>query len=345
MKYIDLPIPELYDLRADPGEARNLVGAQPDTVERLRRLLDDVRSADRGTARTSEDSETRERLRSLGYLASSPGSGPERYGIEDDPKRLIAYDDTLHELTARYLDGDVAGALALCRKLVRRRPDTPLWLMHLALLERDSGNLEAAVDALRRVVALTPDDQDAFALLGAYLTEAGRARDAADLLEAHAGRQDVAPELLTARSLALARLGRHDEALATMRTARERNPSNAMTLVEMGTIHLMRGDRDDARRAFQAALSINPRAARAHSSLGVLAVEDGRANEAREHWRAATSVDPREHETILGLGIALARAGRSGQARACFEFFVASAPPARYQRDIDRARLWLAQNR
>lgn len=344
-KYIDLPIPELYDLRADPREARNLAAAQPAAVERLRRLLDEVRRADPGPARAPEDSETRERLRSLGYLASGRRSAAGRYGIDDDPKRLIAHDATLHEVTARYLEGDVAGALALCRELVRRRPDTPLWLMHLALLERETGNVQAGIDALRRVLALTPRDEEAFTLLGAYLTEAGRAREAADLLEAHVRRPDAAPELLTTRAIALARLGRHDEALATMRTARERNPSNPRTLVEIGTIHLIRGDRDEARRAFEAALAVDPRAARAHSSLGVLAVEDGRDGSAREHWRAAISVDPGEHEKILGLGIALARSGRTREARACFEFFVEAAPASRYRSDIDRARQWLARNR
>lgn len=344
-KYIDLPIPELYDLGTDPGESRNLAGAQPNTVARMRTLLAQARGADRGPAPASEDADTRERLRSLGYLASSPRAAPERFGVEDDPKRLIAHDATLHEVTARYLDGDVQGALTLCRDLVRRRPDTPLWLMHLALLERESGNLAAGVDALRRVLALTPDDEEALTLLGAYLTEAGRAREAVDLLDAHARREHVAPELLTARALALARLGRHDEALAAMRTARERDPSDAMTLVEIGTIHLMRGDRGEARDAFRAALSIDPRAARAHSSLGVLAVEEGRVDLAREHWRAATAVDPREHEKVLGLGIALARGGRLREARACFEFFVESAPSSRYRRDIERARVWLAQNR
>ena len=344
-KYIELPLPELYDLRTDPGETRNLVDAQPETVARLRRLLDEVRRADRGSARTSENAETRERLRSLGYLAPSTRTAPAKYTDADDPKRLIEHDATLHELTARYLDGDVAGALALCRELVGRRPDTPLWLMHLALLERESGNLDAGIDALRRVIALTPDDQEALALLGAYLTEAGRAGDAVRVLDAPAARPEATPEVQTTRALALARLGRFDEALAAMRTARQRNPANAMTLVEIGTVHLMRGDRAEARRAFEEALAIDPQAARAHSSLGVLAVEDGRPQEAREHWRAATSADPREHEKVLGLGIALARAGRPREARACFEFFVQAAPPSRYARDIERAQLWLDRNR
>ena len=114
--------------------------------------------------------------------------------------------------------------------------------------------------------------------------------------------------------------------------------------MEIGTVHLMAGDRDRAAQAFQEALGLNPAVARAHSSLGVLSVEGGRASDAIAHWKAATSLDPREHENILRVGIALARAGRTAEARACLQFFVDAAPPSRYRRDIERARVWLKQS-
>ncbi|MGH9371877.1 MAG: sulfatase, partial [Vicinamibacterales bacterium] len=38
-KYIDLPIPELYDLAADPREANNIAGSQPQLVAELRDLV------------------------------------------------------------------------------------------------------------------------------------------------------------------------------------------------------------------------------------------------------------------------------------------------------------------
>jgi arylsulfatase A-like enzyme/Flp pilus assembly protein TadD len=343
IKYIELPIPELYDLEADPREANNLARAQPARVAELGRLLGAFRRSEAVPQPRAEDAQTRERLRSLGYVASAPQPHPTQYTEKDDPKHLIQTDAVLHEVAAMYFEGDVAGALAKCRELVRRRPDTPLWLLHLALLERESGNLAAGIDALRTVIALSPDDSEALSLLGAYLTEAGRAREASDLLELHARRPDAALEVLTTRALALARQGRTGDALATLAIARERDPSNAMTVVEIGTVHLMAGDRDRAGRSFQEALALNPAAARAHSSLGVLSVEDGRTSEAIAHWKAATSLDPREHEKILRVGIALARAGRTAEARACLQFFVDAAPASRYGRDIERARAWLKQ--
>src|SRR5439155_2399345 len=69
LKYIDLPIPELYDVAADPAESRNLASSRPADVRQLQTLLRQLRASDRGPIRTSESAETRKRLGSLGYLS------------------------------------------------------------------------------------------------------------------------------------------------------------------------------------------------------------------------------------------------------------------------------------
>ncbi|MCA1649429.1 MAG: sulfatase-like hydrolase/transferase [Acidobacteria bacterium] len=339
-KYIELPIPELYDLRADPHEQRNLAASDTSRVAALRAQLDELRSSEPVHA-AKESAEARERLRSLGYATGSGGKPAERYSEEDDPKRLIGLDAILQEILDRYLAGDIPGALARCRELVRNRPSMALSWMQLAHLEREAGNLNPAVDAMRRAVALSAGDSEPLALLGAYLTEAGRAHEAADLLESAARQPHGDVDILTARALALARLNRIDEALAILTRARDRDPSDAMLLVHIGTVQLTGGNRAAARGAFEQALRLSPNLARAHSSLGVMALEDGHADRASEHWKAATSLDPGEHGRILALGIAFARSGRAPAARVCFEFFAAHAPRPRYARDLDRVRAWL----
>src|SRR5262249_22617131 len=53
-KYIDLPIPELYDLAADPGEQHNLAGERPADARELQRLLGGFRAGERSATRTAE---------------------------------------------------------------------------------------------------------------------------------------------------------------------------------------------------------------------------------------------------------------------------------------------------
>ncbi len=341
-KYVELPLPELYRLDGDPGETRNLASSEPQQLEALRAILAPLRAIDQGGPRSQETAESRERLRSLGYLTAA-AAPKERYTVEDDPKRLIALDTMLQEVVSLHLEGRTAAALARCRDVVRRRQGMALSLLHLAQLEREAGNLVAAVAALRQAVASNPGDDVALALLGASLTQAGRAHEAADVLAVAARRRDPDVEVLATRALALAKLGSQQEALAELARARALEPQNAMLLVNVGTVHFMGGDPVRAREAFLAALASNPSLARAHSSLGMLAAEAGGIDEAVEHWRRALALDPREHEKLLGLSFLLWRQGRTKEARPCFELFVASAPPARYGKEIERVRALLAQ--
>jgi tetratricopeptide (TPR) repeat protein len=255
---------------------------------------------------------------------------------------LIGFDARLQEIVGQYLAGDLQGALARCRALLSERPDMPLTLFHLAQLERENGNLDGAIDALRKAVALVPDNSESVAMLGAYLTQAGRSAEAVKLLEPFARREHADADVVTARAIALAKLRRFDEALAMLSRASTEDPSNGRLLLEAGTIHLMAGERDRARDAWNSALAVNPNLARAHTSLGVLSIEARRPAEAVEHWKAASAIDPREHGTILGIGLSLAKAGQTSEAKAALNFFVTHAPPSRFANEIERARTVLA---
>jgi len=338
MKFIDLPIPELYDLQRDANEQQNLAGSQPQRVEEMRALLNPFRANDRRAERRPETADAVERLRSVGYTSAVVRPSA-RYTEADDPKRLIGLDAMLQDVLRLYLAGDLRTAIARCRELVERRPTMAVSLLELAHLERESGNLAAGIDALRRAAALTPEDAQTMSLLAAYLTQAGRAREAVDLLEPYSRREPPDPQVLTSRAMALAAAGRTTDALSTLEQARRHDPTNAMLHVESGTVYLMAGDRVHAREEFQAALAINPGAARAHSSLGAIASDEGRTDEAIAHWRQALEADPREAEKLLAFAEFLR--GRGADARPYLALFVASASPQQYGRQIERAREWL----
>jgi Flp pilus assembly protein TadD len=219
----------------------------------------------------------------------------------------------------------------------------PVAYLHLAFLERARGDLPAAVTALRRALALRPDDTETVALLGVYLGEAGHPREAADLLEPFTRRPQPDLDVLTARGMALAALGRRDDALATFRAARAAYPTSAMVLVNIGTVQLMGGDAQSARRSFEEALQADPGLARAHNSLGVIAAREGRLDEAVERWKRAATLDPTDYQTLFNLGSTLRRLGREAEARPYLEAYLRQAPAAVDARDIARVRAWLAE--
>jgi choline-sulfatase len=325
-KYVDLPLPELFELRSDPGEARNLVASRARELDELRRRLAALRSADRGVARVREAADVRERLNALGYVAA-PAVAPEAvYGEDDDPKRLIALDALLQQVIGRHREGNLQAALEACRELVKRRPRMSLSLLHLAQLEREAGNLPGGIAALERALAANPRDTTALALLGSYLVQAGRARDAVRALAPEAAAAEPDPELLASLALAQARVGRVPEALKTLERARRADPQSALLLLDLGTVRLTAGDAAGAVQAFESALAANPGLARAHSSLGFVRAQQGGTASALDHWRAALELEPRECEALLSLASLAANAGGEAAARPYLELFLELAP-------------------
>lgn len=346
LKYIDLPVPELYDLRADPQEARNLIDARAADARDLRQLLT-AATADAslpGAGRIAESADARARLESLGY-ASAGAPARARYTEKDDPKRLIGLDAALQDVVRLYLSGDRGQALARAEALVRERDDMRVAWMTLAQIQRDNGTLDDAIASLRRAHALGPEDPQTTALLGTYLTERGSAADAVALLGPAASGKDADLQVMVALALAQARSNHTADAVATLERARAAHPANAMLLVHLGTVQLMANRREEARHAFEAAAAANPGNARAHSSLGAMHAEDGRRDEAVAEWREATRIDPSEYGRIFILGVSLARAGRTIPARTCLTFVAEAAPSDTWPQQVAAARGWLAAHK
>ncbi len=339
LKYIELPLPELYDLSADPGETRNLAASRPQELERLGARLKRLRASDRGTTPAKESPETLERLRALGYVASGQPLAPkERFTANDDPKRLIELDAMTSRMLELHHEGRLDEAVAVGRDVIARRPDMDLAHMQLAYLERARGDLRAAIASAQRAVELRPGDAESSALLAVYLTEAGRARDAVAFLQPWLERGDDDLDVANALGVALATAGRPREAQDVLARARRAHPTNTQVLVNIGTVCLVTGDLEGARQAFEAALELDPDVARAHNSLGVIAAREGHMPEAVERWKRALALNPEDYQTLYNLGSVLWQSGRRDEARPYFEAYLRSAPKALEAPDLARVR-------
>lgn len=326
-KYIDLPIPELYDLRADPRELTNLAASRPGDVARLRSLLLDLRRSDPGLQAVVEESEeARERLRALGYAA---GGAPQktRYTEEDDPKRLMGLSTSLSQAIGRYDAGDLRGALALCREVVAARSTMPQAFHYMAFLEWQLGEREAAIAAARKALALNTGSTEVAARLGFYLAQSGRAQEAVALLEPYSRRRDPDADVVTALAVAYSALGRTANAIEAFDRLLTIDPSDAMALLNKGRACVQAGRKAEAREALEAALRLNPSLGLAHVSLGLLASQSGQTDEALAEWRKALEADPHAYEALFNLGLTLLKVGRAAEARPYVERYVREAPP------------------
>jgi arylsulfatase A-like enzyme/Flp pilus assembly protein TadD len=341
-KYIDLPIPELYDIRADPQEVHNLLSARPDRERVLRARLDAFGPTSPATAaRRAGDADTA-RLLSLGYLSGSAAIKA-HYGEADDPKRLVDIDRQLQSGVTLFQRGQLQDALDVFESLTRARPDMALAYLHDAYIKWELGDAAGAIATLESARARGATSPDLDTQLGIYLAEAGDVSRALSILASATNQSSPDPEALNGIGIARARVNDARGAIEAFRRVLEIDPSNAAAYQNIGTVNLQRGDLNAARQAFTEALALDPQMAGAYNGLGVAAMRSGQRDAAITAWERAVTLDGRQFDTLFNLGVTLMDAGDETRARPYLERFAATAPVSRYARDLEEVRRLLGR--
>jgi arylsulfatase A-like enzyme/tetratricopeptide (TPR) repeat protein len=343
-KFIDLPLPELYDLPRDPKEEKNLFAQERRAAHALREVLprESVWPPPKGAVSPEEEA----RLRSLGYSAGSAGA-KSAYTAADDPKTLVGVDRKLHQVVDAYSRGHYEEAAGLAREVVAERPDLPEAYEHLSLalrqLERDGEAIEALQGALGRGL----DRESIRRQLGLALAEAGRSAEAVAVLEPLASSPDTSQNIdaatLNALGIALSDAGRHGEAVAVLQRVTGQYPQDPKGFENLGIVALRMDQPEQARSQLQRALALNPDLPIAWNTLGVALYRLEGPAAALDAWERSVALDPRQYDALFNIGLVAAQAGRTAQARQALTRFVETAPPARFGPDIQKARQILAQ--
>jgi choline-sulfatase len=229
-KFIEAPQPELYDLRSDPGELRNLYVPWDTTVQKLRKMLAQLSAKSLPPGKPSRGAVspgTIDELRALGYLgpadARSSTDVPEP-SLLPDPKDKIEEQNLLHVAMMAAEDEQSTKARVALEKVLQLNNRSTIALSQLGSLEIASGNYTKAADYLRRAREIRPDD-------------AVVAFDYARALE-------LSGDLPSARNALQASL--------------KRNPDQLAARLLMGQLYLKSNDAKAAEDQFEAALLLQP---------------------------------------------------------------------------------------
>ncbi len=334
LKYVDLPLRELYDLSADPNETKNLAGARETDVRALARALPvEAKAPPRREVPSAEEVA---RLRALGYLASAGGNaGKGTYSEADDPKRLLAVDQAIHRLIDHYQRGRMREAVAEAETLVRSHPRLSIGVEHLAFLYQQSNRLPDAARLLKAFFAGPGREGGTQEPLrvryGMVLAEMGRAREAAAVLAPLAGSSD--PDTLNALGIALADAGDFTRAREVFDRSLRADGGNPRTLEDLGIVALRERKPAEARENFRKALAINPNLPNSLNGLGAAEATLGNVDAAMVAWNRAVEVNPADLEALYNLGTVAVRAGRVEMAAGALRRYLALAPPARFERE------------
>jgi arylsulfatase A-like enzyme/Flp pilus assembly protein TadD len=348
-KYVDLPIPELYDLAGDPKETRNLASRARDRLTVLSHLLRTY-NVDPPNRPGRESAETAAALKSLGYIQ---GSAPTRatYTEADDPKRLVEIDRDLHTATTLAQNGRGDEAVAMLNSVIARRPQTADAYISLAHAYWEGGQPQMAISALEHALASGAPERDVRIRLGIYLAEshADSAR-AITLLEGMSA-EDV--EALNGLGVAYGDAGRYDEAIRSFNKVLTLDATNGLAYQNLASMVLREalqpgsdtgraGKLQEAEAFARKAIEVDPLLPDAFTTLGVVLSTSGRKDEAIGAWKRAIALDATQFNALYNLWLELSIAGRRDEASVYGRQFVATAPPAFFEPDIARIKRYLA---
>jgi arylsulfatase A-like enzyme/tetratricopeptide (TPR) repeat protein len=334
-KFIDLPIPELYDLSADSAEQTNLAPQAHDRVQAMTRML-------RGFDTTAphrpglESAQAREALRSLGYVS---GSAPARdiYTEADDPKRLVEVDQALHHASTAFQQGRHDEGVRLLKAVIAKRPDTADAYITLSHHQWEAGRPQQAISTLEQGLRNGAPDRDLRVRLGVYLAESGADPARAIALLEGLPHEDV--EALNSLGIAYGAAERYQDAIRTFDRVLALDGTNALAYQNLASMTLREAlalrDQGAALARMQAAevharnaLAADPGLAGAHTIMGVILSRTGRKGEAIDSWKRAVALDASEYNALYNLWLELATAGRRHEAVEYGRQFVSTAPPA-----------------
>jgi len=346
-KLIELPIPELYDLRSDPRETRNLFAREPERARTLDSLLRGVTASfqSRGSAaeKTTLGADARQRLQALGYVTSSADPGARTFTDADDPKTLIGPAEDLNRALAAFNAGSHPAGMSAVRAIIRVHPGFTTASGIFASMQRDTGDLPGAIATLEDLVRRNVADQSVMLVLAGYLQELGALDRSAGLVHAIITAHPDYAEAYNSLGVVYSRQGRHADARAAYRKVLELDPTSAKAYENLGADEFAAGDLNEAGADLARALSLDPRLAGVHNALAAVYMRQGRQADAMAAWKTAVRLDPRLFDALYNLGIALDDAGRREEARPYLERFVNEAPHDRYGPDIVKLKRLLAR--
>jgi arylsulfatase A-like enzyme/cytochrome c-type biogenesis protein CcmH/NrfG len=325
-KYVRAPREELYDLAADPGQRRNLVGQGAEADVALDRLAAEL-------ARLTSDTD-----------AAEPGPAEP----VADPKDKIQIVERYRSALALAAEQKWVDAAALLQRILRDEPEVAEIWNQLADVARLLGRHDVALAAYERLIELEPDG--AHGLLGAAevllkerrLDEARlRALEAAEIsTDKDDGLRAAAHALLA--QIELARRD-PDGAREQAALAQEADPALAMPAFIEARILYDQGKYEDALRWFERAIAAGRKAeatpiADLYFYAGDTLTRLKRHDEAEELFAGELRQFPRNVRARAGLATVYHTTGQPDLAATAIHEMLRTAPtPESYTL---AARLW-----
>lgn len=340
-KLIQAPEPELYELRRDPGEERDLLagdamgGEARRAVAKLRTALDAVEREPATSAGAVDDPRALARLQALGYIGGA-GAAPDSPERLQDPKRMLAVRELLTTADEHLRGGRLEEAVGRFDEALTADPGNRFALARSGVALARLGDAAGAIGRLEEALATLPEQPEVLAVLAETLARAGRHGEAVrrwrQLVELQPRRASAWSNL----GASLGSVGHIEEAVEALRRAVELSPDHSGRLARLAFAEYAAGDLVSAASHLEQVAKLAGRDAFPHAgALGLLRLRLGDTEAARRWLERSRRGEPEYAEARFELArLALAAGDREAARRALLEA-LEEAPALRARAEAD----------
>ncbi len=261
-KLILSPQPELYDLKNDPQEAKDLAGREPAVVRRLeKRLKELVSLSSQGRLQIDyhrTDEETREKLASLGYIGT-------------------------------FVKTDMTAG----RPLASPRDKIQVFNQISSAKELNlKGELREAERIMLDVIRQEPEIIDAYFILGNICFKQKKYRESIRWFSAALDRKPDYDFVVLNMAISYIELQDLPTAEKILADFVGKFPADSILYLTLGEINLKQEDYPEAIRYYQECLRLNPNSAAAYNNLARVHLILDKVSEARSYALKALELNP-----------------------------------------------------
>jgi Flp pilus assembly protein TadD/peroxiredoxin len=219
----------------------------------------------------------------------------------------------------------------LCQDVFQRNDFT----YGVAMFQR--GYLEQAAASFKQVIAVKPQEPEAYYNLGTLFLRKNALAEARRYLEQTVKLRSNYPEAWNNLGMVAAQEGQTDEAIRNFKQSLLLRPTYAIALANLGSVYRRQGNFDEAEKLLRRALEITPDDPEVNYSIGMLYARQEKLEEAAQYLERAVNFRPEYPDALNNLGVLFVRERRNSDAEERFKTCIRVAP------NFDQAYLNLAR--
>lgn len=313
-KFIDSPIPELYDLQQDFDELKNLAGSKALKTykEQLGQMIKNLSFEGAAKAGQKSERESLEKLKSLGYLGGRAASKKQSFGPDDDVKTLLPYNNKAIEAMSLYQPGRANETVKLLKEVISEKKSLDSAYSNLSIIYEKEGKSAEAIQVLKLGMENIPDSYELFFNYITIAVNAGQFEEAIKIVKEKSFPQiEQDPELWNKIGIAYSSQGKFEEAIGIFEKAVSLDSRFPVAFNNLGLACLSLSLKTREPKIFQKslesfkkAIELDPAYPLPYNGLGTAYRQQGNLDGAIYCWEKALELRPDFAPIIYNLGLA-----------------------------------------